>query len=227
MTRAMSVSPFAAELLAGPKRHGTAFSAGYARFGDDVIAITQPGRPRMPNGIEAPLTLVPGEPVIIGAGELRTKAVALTCGPIWDPRPSPRITLSVTPPPELDPEALAGRGPGLTPLGDDILVGYIAAASLGGKDASELAERAARRTTALSGTLIRLAAHGHLPEVVHRLLEDGDPKPILGFGHTSGKGIALGLALRGEARGWPGRVVALSFDRQRFMLEIRGAARCS
>jgi Protein of unknown function (DUF2877) len=226
MTRAMSASPFAAELLAGPKRHGAAFSAGYARFGDDVIAITQPGHRRMPNGIEAPLTLVPGEPVIIGAGELRTETAVLTCGPIWDPRPSPRVTLSVTPPPELDPEALAGRGPGLTPLGDDILVGYIAAATLAGKDASELAERSAPRTTALSGTLIRLAARGHLPEVAHRLLEDGDPEPLLDFGSTSGKGIALGLALRGDAQGWPGRVVSLSFDRLSFRLEISKAPRC-
>jgi Protein of unknown function (DUF2877) len=220
MTAATSTSPFAADLLAGPRREGTAMSAAYARFGDDVIAITQPGRLRMPNGIETALTLITGEPVVIGGGDFRTAVAAISCGPVWDPRPHPRFTLSVSPFPDLDLETLAGRGPGLTPLGDDILVGYIAGTTLAGKDPGALAESAAPRTTALSATLLRLAVRGHLPEAAHCLLEDGDLEPLLNFGSTSGKGIALGLSILSDAAGWPGRVVPLTFPRQRFELEI-------
>jgi hypothetical protein len=95
---------------------------------------------------------------------------------------------------------LAGRGPGLTPLGDDILVGYLAAAALAGTSGAAVAAWAARTgrvTTALSRTLLRLAARGALPEAAHHLLVDGDPEPLLAFGASSGKGIAFGLALFG------------------------------
>ena len=227
MTAAASMSPFAAELLGGPIREVAAMNAGYARFGHDVIAITLPGRLRMPNGIETDLTLSLGEPVVIGGGQFRTAAVAISCGPLWDPRPQPRVTLSVFPSPDLDLETLAGRGPGLTPLGDDILVGYIAGATLAGRDASAMAESAAARTTALSATLLRLAVHGHLPEAAHRLLEDGDLEPLLDFGSTSGRGIALGLSILGDAQDWPSQVVTLTFTHQRFQLAITERDQCS
>lgn len=201
MTRpaaALSASPFAADLLTGPRRRGTALGARYALLGDDVLALTPPGKLRMPNGIEADVSLTPGELVVVGNGELRTANVTITCGPVWDARPEPQIRLSVAPRPDLRLETLPGRGPGLTPLGDDILVGYLAAGALAGAKADSLAievDRAARRTTALSRTLLRLAARGNLPEAAHRLLEEGDPTPLLHFGATSGKGIALGLCL--------------------------------
>jgi hypothetical protein len=47
----------------------------------------------------------------------------------------------------------------------------------------------ARHTTALSRTLLRLAAQGSVPEAAHRLLEEGDLNPLLDFGATSGTGI--------------------------------------
>jgi hypothetical protein len=47
----------------------------------------------------------------------------------------------------------------------------------------------------LSATLLRLAANGHLPEAAHRLLEDGDPEPLLSWGATSGSGLLAGLGL--------------------------------
>lgn len=192
------MSPFAAELLEGSPREGRAIGHGYVRFGDDVLAVTPPGAPRMPNGIEADLILTHGEEVTVGGGELRTAKAAIQGGPLWDPRPHARFAVALRPRPRLELDALAGRGPGLTPLGDDILVGYLAAAALAGEDVTLFAERAARRTTALSSTLLRLAARGHLPEPAHALLERGEIAPLLRFGATSGKGIAFGLALFSE-----------------------------
>jgi hypothetical protein len=60
---------------------------------------------------------------------------------------------------------------------------------------SGLAASLASRTTSLSGTLLRLAAEGCVPEAAHRLLEDGDPEPLLAWGATSGSGLLTGLGL--------------------------------
>jgi len=197
--RAVSISPFAAELFAGPLQTGIGVGHGYVLFGRQVVALTPRGRLRMPNGVETEIVVANGERVSVGDGALRTATGAVTGGPIWDPRPQPRVALSLRPRPRLDLGALVGCGPGLTPIGDDILVGYLAAAALAGAGGSALAcaAHAARRTTALSGTLLTLAARGAIPEAAHRLLVDGDPEPLLAFGASSGKGIAFGLALFG------------------------------
>jgi hypothetical protein len=193
--QARSVTPFATELLAGPRLDGIGLGHGYVLFGDRVLALTPPGAFRMPNGVETELVVARGESVTIGDGVLATPSTLVTPGPVWEPRPTARVALALQPPPRVELETLAGRGPGLTPLGDDILIGYAAAHALSGNDAAAVAVRAARRTTSLSRTLLRLAAQGALPEAAHRLLVDGDPEPLLAFGATSGKGIAFGLAL--------------------------------
>jgi hypothetical protein len=167
----------------------------------------------MPNGIEADLLLAPGEPVAVGRGELRTSAAVVAVGPRWQPRPSLRAGLSASPRWRIEPELLIGRGPGLTPLGDDILVGYLAGRALAGDDVSRCARWLSRsdgRTTALSLTLLRLAARGELPEAAHQLLENGDPSPLLHFGATSGKGMAIGLGLALAAAADHPRRIALS-----------------
>jgi hypothetical protein len=73
---------------------------------------------------------------------------------------------------------LLGRGPGLTPEGDDLLAGTAAALAAARPGAGRL--RAAlvpgdadRRTTALGATLLRLAAGGLAPEPAGRLLQPG------------------------------------------------------
>jgi hypothetical protein len=197
--QAVSISPFAAELINGQPQSGVGLGHDYVLFGRQVIALTPPGRLRMPNGIETALVVAESERVSIGGGRLRTERAAIAAGPLWDPRPERRVALSLRPRPRIDLDGLVGRGPGLTPLGDDILVGYLAAAALAGAGGSAIAcaARAARRTTALSRTLLYLAAHGALPEAAHHLLVDGDPGPLLAFGASSGKGIAFGLALFG------------------------------
>ena len=134
------------------------------------------------------MELEPGEEVVAGNGELRTARSVVKPGPAWNPRPRARLKRA---PQSLNClERLAGRGPGLTPLGDDILIGYIGAAALAGEDVSALAERAAGKTTALSATLLRCAARGELPEPVHALFERGELEPLQHFGATSGKGIS-------------------------------------
>jgi hypothetical protein len=154
----------------------------------------------MPNGVESDLVVETHEHVYIGGGALRTARGTVALGPIWNPRPHPRMELSLHARPQVLLDDLAGRGPGLTPLGDDILIGYLAGAALAEvrtTDIAAFAARAGEKTNALSRTLLGLAANGWLPEAAHRLLVDGDPIPLLRFGATSGKGIAFGLALYG------------------------------
>ena len=213
MTRpAGSTSRFAAELIAGPLRHGFAVGHGYARFDDDVLALTPPGAPRMPNGIETDVVLTVGEPLLVGDGRFQTAADTITAGPRWEARPSPRVALTIRPSSSLALENLPGWGPGLTPLGDDILVGYTAASALAGAPLPPV-DSWSDRTTALSRTLLSLAALGELPEPAHRLLENGDPEPLLRFGSSSGKGIIVGL---GAAPAPPAPTVC----RGRFALDI-------
>jgi hypothetical protein len=198
--RALSIAPLADQLLTGPQRTGVGLGHGYILFGDQVLALTPPGRPRMPNGIETEVIVAEREPVTAGDGALRTATATVERGPSWNPRPVQRVTLSLRPKPQLQLDRLAGRGPGLTPLGDDILIGYLAAAALSGATCAAVAALAAqtpRRTTALSATLLKLAEGGALPEAAHRLLVDGDPEPLFRFGASSGRGIAFGLALFG------------------------------
>ena len=106
-------------------------------------------------------------------------------------RPCVRYRLSVEPRPSLSLRAHVGRGPGLTPLGDDILIGFLAGRALRGAALPV----PAGRTSSLSRTLLDFAALGRLPEPAHELLRDGELEPLLEFGATSGKGIALGHSL--------------------------------
>ena len=194
---ALSVSPAVLEVMDGLPRRGVGMGHGYILLDDDVIAVTPPGRPRMPNGIETPVHVAAGDRVWLGGGELALGRTRIGPGPLWDPVPVVQVQLAVEPALAIDADALAGWGPGLTPLGDDLLVGYVAGLALTGHDfagLSKLAARAGRRTTSLSSALLRHAAHGALPEPAHALIERGDLEPLLLFGATSGSAIAVGLA---------------------------------
>ncbi|MGO1165566.1 MAG: oxamate carbamoyltransferase subunit AllH family protein [Janibacter sp.] len=104
---------------------------------------------------------------------------------------------------------LLGRGSGLTPLGDDVLCGWLAtmvAAShpCAGPVAEEILALSDQRTTALSATLLRRAARAEVvPEFTHlvRTLAHGSGPPgravqdLSRLGHTSGLGLVLGLSL--------------------------------
>lgn len=104
--------------------------------------------------------------------------------------------------------ALLGRGGGLTPLGDDVLCGWLATARAIGevrarRVAAEVDNHARARTTLLSATLLDCAARGDVLPQFRRLLQtlaaDADPghavAELVKVGHTSGTGLAAGCLL--------------------------------
>lgn len=106
---------------------------------------------------------------------------------------------------------LLGRGPGLTPSGDDVLAGYLLAAGAFGLEIEQVrravAARAPQATSALSAQLLRHAARG---EAVRELIEltaaltqpdamlTAVAARLLQVGHTSGASLAWGALLAGE-----------------------------
>jgi hypothetical protein len=113
---------------------------------------------------------------------------------------------------------LLGRGPGLTPSGDDILAGFLAGAAAFGLDAAALrhavAVLAPARTTALSAALLRHAARGECLDELAAVAAVLTSQPpcrselagtgravgrLLSVGHTSGAALALGLVLAAES----------------------------
>ena len=173
---------------------------GYVSLGDQVLALSPPGLSRMPNGVECELTVPARRPVLVGEGRVEAggDVLRVSDGERWDPVPRPRVRMWARHPLRPDPALLAGQGPGLTPGGDDLLVGYAAGLVLWHDRRSEaeaIAVVAAPRTTLLAATLLRHAARGELPEAAHALLERGDPEPLRRFGRSSGRLLMLGLAL--------------------------------
>ena len=104
-----------------------------------------------------------------------------------------------------DVARLVGRGGGLTPLGDDLLCGWLAAQRAAGRatpavDAAVLALLAS--TTLLSATLLDCALHGEVvPEFADYLAavatsdEPHRAAALAAVGHTSGAGLLLGALL--------------------------------
>jgi len=103
-------------------------------------------------------------------------------------------------------QGLIGLGPGLTPSGDDFLVGALAVlAALGESDARAAIARAILETlpgltTPLSGCFLRAAAAGHVGENLHRLISlimTGDLDAAVAtaqkIGHSSGWDMTAGI----------------------------------
>lgn len=198
--RSHASSPALTALLFGPLTRGTVLGPHHVQFGDYVVSLTAPGAPRMPNGIECAARAHQNARVAIGGGEIVIGGHALGAGPGWDPVPTFTRLPSLPAGPEPMVAVIAGKGPGLTPAGDDLLAGYVAGLVLlhGQRSrASRLAERAASQTTAFSATLLRHAARGEVPEPVHILLASGDSRPLLAFGHSSGSWWLRGLVSAG------------------------------
>jgi len=108
----------------------------------------------------------------------------------------------IGPPAEIDVAALVGRGDGLTPYGDDVLCGWLAAHRAAGIDTPEVdaaVRAAADRTTLLSATLLDCAMHGEvIPEFAAWLGslgtadEEARAAALARVGHTSGRGLLEG-----------------------------------
>lgn len=195
---AVSVSRPLRRLIEGPQREGIGLGCGYVDLDGYVLAITAPGAPRMPNGIECDLRVGTGDRVRVGGGAVEAQGTRVIPGISWEPVPVPRVVPRTTMRMDVDPAWLAGRGPGLTPAGDDLLAGYAAGLVLFRSDraaARRIADMACGRTTSLSATLLRHACAGELPEPAHDLLERGDAGPLERWGHSSGRWLKLGLAL--------------------------------
>lgn len=142
-------------------------------------------------------TQVPAMVARLGA---RTRAVP------HDALPMPLLTLLTEHPVEaLD--RLLGRGPGLTPFGDDVVCGMLATLLAVQDPCAHEVRRVSRalapaRTTALSATLLHRAGEGDvLPAfaglvaaLLHRPEEvEARAAQLRRVGHTSGVGMLLGL----------------------------------
>jgi hypothetical protein len=181
-----------------------------------IATLAAPGVPRMPNAVVVAAPAVPA-------------AISWDRGdpPAWDPvvppLPGGRAALAALagwlaarmPVPRGDPRdaaaRLLGRGPGLTPEGDDTLAGAAAAARALGPAAglgpaavdalvAALVPADARaRTGALSATLLELAAAGALPEPAHRLVAGRGREAALAdlrrLGASTGAALAAGIAM--------------------------------
>ena len=183
--------------------------------------------------------------VLVGHGMIMVDGIAVTATRWWDPRPAlPTFTSDTLTArlrglpagvPGIDTASLQlaleagsaggilhsarsilGRGPGLTPEGDDVLAGTLAATRLLGEALGRessvamiagvsppLAELAALRTTAFSAALIEMAMQGQVVEsagvLLRALAGRGDVAAahlgLIRLGHTSGPALAAGIVL--------------------------------
>ena len=223
-------------LLPCPSREGWVagvhHSCMYVLSGPDLVVVETADGVGLPcalrlgvDAVAAPFGAVrPGSSASVGAGRLIAGPVTVEVVRWWAPpgvrrpgrdRPPAAATglgelLGDVPPPvdpSLDPHDLLGRGPGLTPAGDDVLVGWLLAVHHDAVLRSALAAAVADagdRTTALSAALVREAVAGRgVPAalaVADALAGHGELEPaldrLLRVGHSSGAALAFGL-LRG------------------------------
>ena len=216
------------DLLAGPSCPGTVLghfpTALYIAVprGFGVIAVLSSTAVRVPCGVQlavAELDL-PGEgEVVVGNGAIRVGPAEIGAGRTV----SMQVARRPDPPPALVRQAqrsvdridvderLLGRGPGLTPSGDDVLAGYLVGAAAYGLPADDLRafvhSQAHRRTTTLSAALLRHAALGEAIPQVAGLLDalggrrrlDRALAELLAVGHTSGAALASGVLAAADA----------------------------
>jgi hypothetical protein len=173
--------------------------APYGEDGGFVVVVVGPRGPLLPNGVRVTGTVTAG-PVVVDGAE------------VWDP------TLTLSAPIDVEPDAsllgrapeeigaeLIGRGPGLTPEGDDVVAGLAAVVASGPWPVAVreawvgalIGDELRRRTTALSATLLELAARGMGPEPLQAVLA-GRPSALdrlFAMGSTSGRAYARGAAL--------------------------------
>jgi hypothetical protein len=128
--------------------------------------------------------------------------------------PRPRGAGLVPFPSHVDPDTvcdLVGRGEGLTPLGDDVLCGWLAAhraLGIATPAVDDAVRRALPRTTTLSATLLECALAGEVADLVGAYLRalgasraaSGDTVTsargaLTTLGHSSGAGLAHGVDL--------------------------------
>jgi hypothetical protein len=195
-----SSSPLLGALLFGSQIKGIALGRHDLGFEGYVVTITPPGSPRMPNGIECALEVRQDERVSIGGGHLVVGRKIVAPGPGWDPVPRFRPLPTLAPGPEPLVRNLVGPDAGVPHAVDGVLAGFVAGLVLLHRQhsrAARIAEGAAPRMDARGATLFLHASRGEVPEPVHRLLEAGDPAPLLSCGQISGVAWLRGLISAG------------------------------
>jgi hypothetical protein len=100
-------------------------------------------------------------------------------------------------------KSILGLGAGLTPLGDDILTGYLLACNLLNKRpfwAMQIVQLAKQKTSRIAYQNLYDTYHGYYPKIFHDLIEDvfinnhlNRTQAILKLGGTSGAGILTGF----------------------------------
>jgi hypothetical protein len=201
-------------------------AALYVDLDGDVLGLLSATATRVPCGLWSRLpdlsglarreVRVSGGRLVVGDVPVRISRLADVRVPPLDPRTwgEPRPTeagLDLPADGRLSPADVArlvGRGPGLTPLGDDVLAGWLvtrAAAGAPDPTVADAVRRLRTRTTSLSATLLDCALRGEaLPELRSWLVALGTPaeqpaaEALQGVGATSGTGLLTGatLALR-------------------------------
>lgn len=187
---------------------GAGRSAAYGEDDGFVVVLTREP-PVLPNGAQVSSLPAVGDEVVVRGDEVWDPTLRLVDRPeIVPPGEDDLVRALRTRDPSLAAAAgsrLIGRGGGLTPEGDDLVCGVAAVVAVGGWDeASKQAWLGAligadlrRRTTALSATLLELAARGMGPEPLQAWLA-GDPDALArleAIGHSTGRAIARGAAL--------------------------------
>lgn len=169
-------------LLFGAIKKGRILGPHELVFGDYAVSLTEPGKPRMPNGLESSLTVPVGARVAIGHGRIFIGETELTAGPEWNPVPV-RGHFEVMP---AGPEPLVSSLATWVPEPDagrpELIAGYVAGLVLlhgQRKRAERIALRAAEHADPLSATLLRHAARGEVPEPVHQLLMSADARALV------------------------------------------------
>lgn len=204
-----------AEVL-GPPADGRVVAvyrvAAYLRFPAGLVALTSGLAPRGPLHLRVAvlLRLRVGEPVAVDAGVLHGRGwtVPLDC-PVWTG------ALPAVPDAGLDLAALAarvgGRGPGLTPEGDDVLAGALLAARAARGPGAEPELRgvaASVSTTEVAAAFLAWAARGQCIEPAHDWLVAPDEPSRLrveqrlrAIGASSGAALLDGLRRATGTRG--------------------------
>lgn len=148
----------------------------------------------------------------VDAGRLAACAASLTARLLGRPGCAEADRLAAAlragEPPERTVRALLGCGPGLTPLGDDVLAGVLVTlrargAATAGPLGAAVTALAPARTTFVSAALLRHADRGEcVPQLAAVLAAVGRDEPLdrplaalLNVGHTSGCGLAHGVAV--------------------------------